>query len=407
MFSFIVPVKNGLAYTRALVETVTAQNPEAGLEWIIVDSGSTDGTLEYCREIGARVVPFRSEPFNYCAAVNAGVAAASGTLWIISNNDIEWRSPGDLARIEGLFREWPLLAVLSPGRPTGAAELEFRRMDVYGASWVVRPEAFRAWGGMPEGMSGYGWDEVYTYYQCLRHGVGNARLTGWDIFHHGSVTFGSEAATITPALRRNFSRLLVALGSGDLDGPGSVDRLLSRLREREYEKAPLRLALLEAPGGKKWLERQGYENARPLAPHPRLNELRRAAKEGLSGTVLGLYRTLAEEPGLFPVDTLVVFGRPETAERRQWLPWLANEARLRPDAPVVGGDGWYAVRPRPGTALPDPPRVAEALKTLRVAGPAAPTLMPALAPPRPTLRQWLRALYYAWRHRHTHLPEKW
>ena len=52
MISFIVPVKDGLPYTRALVESVRARNPEAAVEWVIVDSGSTDGTLEYCAEIG-------------------------------------------------------------------------------------------------------------------------------------------------------------------------------------------------------------------------------------------------------------------------------------------------------------------------------------------------------------------
>ncbi|MFN2604563.1 MAG: hypothetical protein ABR582_17665, partial [Gemmatimonadaceae bacterium] len=67
----------------------------------------------------------RREPFNYCAAVNAGAERATGDLWIISNNDIEWRSEGDLNRVRRIFLEWPLVAVLSPGRATGTAELEF------------------------------------------------------------------------------------------------------------------------------------------------------------------------------------------------------------------------------------------------------------------------------------------
>ena len=185
MITIIVPVKNGLAYTRALVKSVAARNPDAAVEWVIVDSGSTDGTLEFCREVGARVVPFRRDPFNYCAAINAGAAAATGDLWIISNNDIEFRSAGDLARIEQAFRDWPLVVVLSPGRELGGAEIEFRREWLYGPCWTVRPEAFRAWGGLPEALSGYGYDELYTVSQCWQRGYGLAWLTGWTVLHHG------------------------------------------------------------------------------------------------------------------------------------------------------------------------------------------------------------------------------
>src|SRR5687767_2742462 len=91
-FSFIVPVRNLLDLTRALVESVHAWNPAVAVEWVIVDSGSTDGTADYCRQIGARLLSFPAEPFNYCAAVNAGANAATGNVWIIANNDIEFRS---------------------------------------------------------------------------------------------------------------------------------------------------------------------------------------------------------------------------------------------------------------------------------------------------------------------------
>ncbi|HEU4752180.1 MAG TPA: glycosyltransferase family 2 protein, partial [Armatimonadota bacterium] len=94
-FSFIVPVKNQLAMTRGLIESTQDTNPGCRVEWIIVDSGSTDGTREYCERAGARVLPFRSDPFNYCAAINTGAAAATGRLWVIANNDLEMRSTGD------------------------------------------------------------------------------------------------------------------------------------------------------------------------------------------------------------------------------------------------------------------------------------------------------------------------
>jgi GT2 family glycosyltransferase len=408
VISFIVPVKNGLQYTRALVESVRAGNPEAPVEWIIVDSGSTDGTLEYCSEIGARVARFRSEPFNYCAAVNAGAEQASGDLWIIANNDVEFRSPGDMARLERLFEEWPLLAVVSPGREAGEAELEFLYGSINGACWAVRPSAFRSWGGMPETMSGYGYDEAFTAFQCWRHGLGIGWITGWDVFHHGSVTFGPLAGNVAPALRRNLSRLLLAMDARDLDRGGSPEGIMRRLVRRELERAPWRLALATAPSESAWLERQGYANARPVRQNRQLSELQRVyAREGMSGRFLGLHRHLAGEGELFPEGVPQVFGVSAAAAARQWLPWLENELLLRPDARVVGRDGWYAVRPDEDTSRFDLREVAECLPSVRQAGPAPPVLMPPLAHKRATLRQRLTSALHAWRHSRVSLPEGW
>jgi hypothetical protein len=366
VISFIVPVKDGLAYTRALVQTATAGNPGSAIEWVIVDSGSTDGTLEFCREIGARMVPFSRTPFNYCAAVNAGAREALGDVWIVANNDIELRSHGDLARLERLFDDWPLLAVVSPGRPSGEAELEFVPEWVNGATWAVRPAAFRAWGGMPEEMSGYGYDEAFTAFQCWRHGFGNAWLTGWDVYHHGSVTFGPLGGNVTPALRRNLSRLLAALDSEDLDR-GAPEQVMDRLRGRERDRAPVRLVVPER------VDRHGYVNARPSSPGEAV------AAEAARVVTRGGDRD------------------------HQWLPWLANELLLQPDAEAVGADGWYAIRPRHG----DYSDLDPLLPTTRAVGPPPPPLMPELEAKRPTFRQRISALLHTWRARRNRLPDQW
>lgn len=373
MISFIVPVKNGLEYTRPFIESVHATNPGIDLEWVVVDSGSTDGTLEYCASIDARVVPFRSTPFNYCAAVNAGAAVARGDLWIVANNDLEFRSRGDLARLEKLFREWPLLAVLSPGRPAGEEELEFTLDGINGATWVVRPETFRAWGGMPEAMSGYGYDEAFTAFQVWRHGRACAWLTGWDVHHYGSVTFGPEAGNVSPALRRNLSRLLRLMDASDLDGPGHPERILGRLRDRELARVPAVLGLPPDLAQRKWFERQGFAGARASAD----------------------------------CAALLVAEKPSTRSERQWLPWLANELLLQPKAPAVGGEGWWAVRVEAGLDKVFAQGQEALLREARAVGPPAPLLMPAIPPKRPTLRQRVSAVLHTWRQRHRSLPEEW
>lgn len=373
MISFIVPVKNELAYTRALVETVRAGNPNSRVEWVIVDSGSTDGTQEYCAEIGARVVPFQRTPFNYCAAVNAGVAVATGDLWIIANNDLEFRSSGDLERLEQAFQQWPLLAAVSPGRLEGEGELEFRPEGVNGACWAVRPTAFRAWGGMPETMSGYGYDEAFTAFQCWRQGLAHAWLTRWDVLHHGSVTFGPLGGNVTPALRRNLSRLLEAMDAQELDGPGSPAAVLERLRERECRNAPPRLWL--PPNVRFDWRRHGYANAAPAQKAP-----------GASNAAW------------------VWTNAPERAGERQWLPWLANELLLQPNEPAVGGSGWYALR---GPAITSPSEAAQRVQRAQTVGPPPSPLLPPIPEKRATFRDRILAWRHAWRNRHAQLPKEW
>ena len=50
---------------------------------IVVDSGSTDGTVELARRHGAEIVPIRKEEFTYGRALNRGFAAARHD-WVLS-----------------------------------------------------------------------------------------------------------------------------------------------------------------------------------------------------------------------------------------------------------------------------------------------------------------------------------
>ena len=52
-------------------------------QWIVVDSGSTDGTLEIAQKYGAEVIPIRKEDFSYGRALNRGFNAARHD-WILS-----------------------------------------------------------------------------------------------------------------------------------------------------------------------------------------------------------------------------------------------------------------------------------------------------------------------------------
>jgi len=368
-------VKDHLALTRALVDSVAAGNPAAQVEWVVVDTGSRDGTREYCARIGASVVDHPRRPFNYCAAVNAGARAATGDLWVIANNDLEFRSGGDLPRIAEAFARWPLLSVLSPCGAAPDDDLEFR-LEVCGACWAVRPAAFRAWGGLPEEMTGYGYDELFTLSRCLHDGTALAMLPGWRVFHHGGRTFGEVGGNTSQAMRRNLSRLLGVLGARDLDAGGNRRHIVRKLSARQLNRAPARLAVPRART--EWLRQQGYGAAKAVCSARRL-----------------------------PAGAAWVWGAAESRDRRQWLPWLANELLLQPDAEIVGAHGWYALRGGSGSRLPGAADLDRLVWSARAVGPPPPVLpMPRLLR-RPNLRAHAAALRHDWRHRGARLPADW
>lgn len=97
--SFIIPLFNNLALTRACVESLQATLPP-GLthEIILVDDGSTDGTRAWLATLGG---PFRvvlnERNLGYAGANNRGIQTARGDFLALLNNDLvllpRWLEP--------------------------------------------------------------------------------------------------------------------------------------------------------------------------------------------------------------------------------------------------------------------------------------------------------------------------
>lgn len=90
LVSFVIPLFNNLALTRACVESLRATLP-AGLahEIILIDDGSTDGTRAWLASLAP---PFRivlnERNLGYAAANNRAVALAHGRYLALLNNDL-------------------------------------------------------------------------------------------------------------------------------------------------------------------------------------------------------------------------------------------------------------------------------------------------------------------------------
>lgn len=108
-FSIITITYNSERYLRETIQSVLSQDyPDR--EYILVDGGSTDGTLDIIREYAAIDSRIRwiSEPDGGIAdAMNKGAALATGDLVAHLHSDDYYPDPGVLAAVAGAFARCP------------------------------------------------------------------------------------------------------------------------------------------------------------------------------------------------------------------------------------------------------------------------------------------------------------
>ena len=80
LVSVVIPTYNGERFLREAVDSALAQTHKP-LEIIVVDDGSTDGTLAILAGYGSRIRVFRQENTGQSAARNVGISKAAGE-WI-------------------------------------------------------------------------------------------------------------------------------------------------------------------------------------------------------------------------------------------------------------------------------------------------------------------------------------
>jgi len=87
LVTIITVVFNGASHLRCAIDSVLAQTYPS-LEYIVVDGGSTDGTIEILRAYGRRIDYWVSEPdAGIYDAMNKGIRSATGTFIGILNAD--------------------------------------------------------------------------------------------------------------------------------------------------------------------------------------------------------------------------------------------------------------------------------------------------------------------------------
>lgn len=98
LVSFVIRTKNESRFIGKVLKFLYKQTYN-NFEVLIVDSGSTDGTLEVVKKFPVRIIKIKPEDFNFSYALNLGISKARGEyIAIISGHSIpisdEWLENG-------------------------------------------------------------------------------------------------------------------------------------------------------------------------------------------------------------------------------------------------------------------------------------------------------------------------
>jgi glycosyltransferase involved in cell wall biosynthesis len=105
LISVVMPSYNQAQYLAAAIESVLSY--DGASELIVMDGGSSDGSVDVLEHYSARLTHWQSAPDGgQAAAINAGFAKASGDILCWLNSD-DLHLPGTLARVVAAAGEAP------------------------------------------------------------------------------------------------------------------------------------------------------------------------------------------------------------------------------------------------------------------------------------------------------------
>jgi len=144
--SIITVVYNGASTLRDCIDSVLRQSYQ-DIEYLVIDGGSTDGTVELVRSYGSRITRFVSEPDQgLYDAMNKGLRLATGDLIGILNADDFYRHDQVIERVAALADQENSEAIY--GDLVYVDANDTRKITRYWSSGKYRKGAFR-WGWMP------------------------------------------------------------------------------------------------------------------------------------------------------------------------------------------------------------------------------------------------------------------
>lgn len=124
--SVIIPTKNAGEEFESLMSVLSQQKGFKSLEIVVVDSGSSDGTLEIAHSYGAKVIEIPPEKFSHSYARNLGADSATGDCLFFTVQDALPPSSVFLYKLFSILTDNGLSAISCSEFPREDSDLFYR-----------------------------------------------------------------------------------------------------------------------------------------------------------------------------------------------------------------------------------------------------------------------------------------
>ena len=213
----VIPNYNGLKFMEPCFAALEAQS-EKNFDVLVVDNGSTDGSVEWLKESGIPSV-FLPENIGFPGAVNIGIKKAETPYVILLNNDTEPKPDYIREMIRMIERSPKIFSVSSRiiqlhhkelmddagdmysllgwafqrgvGQPVAGYKKPCRVFAACAAAAIYRRDVFEEIGYFDESHFAY-LEDVDVGYRARIYGYDNVYCPAAELYHVGSGTSGSK-----------------------------------------------------------------------------------------------------------------------------------------------------------------------------------------------------------------------
>lgn len=199
--SVVIPTKNGGSLFARALEGLQQQRIWCNVELIIIDSGSTDGTLEAARDAGAKVIEIPPEDFNHGATRDYGISLAGSEIVVLMVQDALPNDSNLLEFILQPFNDPEVVGVYARQIPQPDADLLTKRNLNNWLTGRVESETRR--------IKSPNWYEalppIEKYFFCNFDNVCSAiRKSVWQTHKFGQINFGEDIDWAERVLKSGF-----------------------------------------------------------------------------------------------------------------------------------------------------------------------------------------------------------